>query len=569
MQSLTPNGGMTEKSYDAFLCHNSRDKPFVMKLAARLRRRGYSIWLDDERLAVGPDLTEQVDAAISACRVAIVVLGANGTGGFQLEEEIPRIQASSDIKAVPVLAAQALMSDKQYLEQLFPGVFYADFAQSKDVLFPESEMQKLVNGLGEPVARQSSNHVQEDVDGKARTLAQRVARNGLAVMLGSTWRDDQGDNVEPDLDKLAKFLIQSASSNSEVPLEFVPPFEEAARIFELSSSFAALRQTAVSMFVNARTSRGSDRFDYIADILGQMQQLRAGGRNRQSQDVLPLIVCTTNIDNRLEHSLLSQDVQFVRVVVHRGGEEISASAYAGGGLMTDGQSVQARAFDGTTLNQKNVDIPFQTTDQIAQQRMLFIEALQMQGVPEEHYPKLVEVEATIRLSVLLNQRTFDFDLERTPDRGSSPDLYLVKLLGSSGVRNSFGATSNRILSLNALEDRFPNEFAHTLRAVLANSPRVFLGFSPADSLFQQVHHALLSKRRGDNRTLAVFDRYAESNDRRSFLEGIIGQNRIATALDDSMGINVVLANPAVFTDRFIHFYRDEMQVNSFAFEGLE
>ena len=36
-----------------FLSHNSKDKPFVRKLAERLKRHGVSVWLDEAELNIG------------------------------------------------------------------------------------------------------------------------------------------------------------------------------------------------------------------------------------------------------------------------------------------------------------------------------------------------------------------------------------------------------------------------------------------------------------------------------------------------------------------------------------
>ena len=41
---------MDHDEFDCFLSHNSRDKPAARALAARLRDKGVSVWLDEEQL---------------------------------------------------------------------------------------------------------------------------------------------------------------------------------------------------------------------------------------------------------------------------------------------------------------------------------------------------------------------------------------------------------------------------------------------------------------------------------------------------------------------------------------
>jgi hypothetical protein len=42
--------------YDVFLSHSSKDKPVVRELAARLKKDGVRVWLDEEQIKPGDSI---------------------------------------------------------------------------------------------------------------------------------------------------------------------------------------------------------------------------------------------------------------------------------------------------------------------------------------------------------------------------------------------------------------------------------------------------------------------------------------------------------------------------------
>ncbi|MFD7654787.1 TIR domain-containing protein [Actinosynnema sp. NPDC059797] len=66
--------------YDVFLCHNTRDKPRVLELAARLEARGILPWLDLRDIRPGARWQQEMAKGIEVSRSAAVLVGPAGRG---------------------------------------------------------------------------------------------------------------------------------------------------------------------------------------------------------------------------------------------------------------------------------------------------------------------------------------------------------------------------------------------------------------------------------------------------------------------------------------------------------
>jgi TIR domain len=62
--------------FDVFLSHASEDKDFVRDLAAALRQRGVTYWLDEIQLRLGDSLREMIDKGLASSRYGVVVLSS-------------------------------------------------------------------------------------------------------------------------------------------------------------------------------------------------------------------------------------------------------------------------------------------------------------------------------------------------------------------------------------------------------------------------------------------------------------------------------------------------------------
>jgi hypothetical protein len=64
-----------ELKKDFFISHASEDKDQVARpLAEELRKRGYSVWIDEAELTLGDSLRAEIDKALVACRFGVLVL---------------------------------------------------------------------------------------------------------------------------------------------------------------------------------------------------------------------------------------------------------------------------------------------------------------------------------------------------------------------------------------------------------------------------------------------------------------------------------------------------------------
>jgi TIR domain len=91
--------------FDAFLCHNSQDKPKVRELNEILRNAGIKCWFDEEQIKPGEVWQEKLEAAIPTIRNCLVIVGNSGAGPWQEIERRTFISefANKGCKIIPVL----------------------------------------------------------------------------------------------------------------------------------------------------------------------------------------------------------------------------------------------------------------------------------------------------------------------------------------------------------------------------------------------------------------------------------------------------------------------------------
>jgi hypothetical protein len=72
--------------FDVFLSHNSKDKPAVRTLAAALKQRGLSVWLDEWELRPGLTWQDALEDIVSGCKSATVCFGSSGVAPWEEPE---------------------------------------------------------------------------------------------------------------------------------------------------------------------------------------------------------------------------------------------------------------------------------------------------------------------------------------------------------------------------------------------------------------------------------------------------------------------------------------------------
>src|SRR5665213_3181736 len=70
-----PSTAPGRREIDAFVCHSSQDKECVARpLADELKRRNFSVWLDEYELTIGKSVYSEVDRGLRNSRYGVVIL---------------------------------------------------------------------------------------------------------------------------------------------------------------------------------------------------------------------------------------------------------------------------------------------------------------------------------------------------------------------------------------------------------------------------------------------------------------------------------------------------------------
>ncbi|GCA90600.1 SUMF1/EgtB/PvdO family nonheme iron enzyme [Microcystis aeruginosa] len=123
---------MPESSeFHVFLCHNSQDKPEVIKIAQTLKQQGLNPWLDVWELRPGLPWQRELERQIEHINAAAVFVGENGIGPWQ-EMEIEaylRRFVNKRSPVIPVLLPNA--PQKPELPIFLEGMTWVDFRGSQ------------------------------------------------------------------------------------------------------------------------------------------------------------------------------------------------------------------------------------------------------------------------------------------------------------------------------------------------------------------------------------------------------------------------------------------------------
>jgi len=79
-------GQDSPERFHVFLCHNSKDKPAVRKIARSLESRKIRPWLDEDQLRPGLAWQVALEDQIAHIDSAAVFVGSSGIGPWQTEE---------------------------------------------------------------------------------------------------------------------------------------------------------------------------------------------------------------------------------------------------------------------------------------------------------------------------------------------------------------------------------------------------------------------------------------------------------------------------------------------------
>lgn len=154
-----------------FLSHNSKDKPFVRKLANDLRRQGFYVWVDEAEIKLGDSLIEKIREGLDRVEYVGVVLSQNSINSEWVKKEID-IAMNQEIegKRVKVLP---IMLEKVDPPFFLKGKLYADFTSDDQYA---NGLEMIVARLSEsPILEHKSGLSNSEVDGYLHLIQQLKA----------------------------------------------------------------------------------------------------------------------------------------------------------------------------------------------------------------------------------------------------------------------------------------------------------------------------------------------------------------------------------------------------------
>ncbi|HOD66573.1 MAG TPA: toll/interleukin-1 receptor domain-containing protein [candidate division Zixibacteria bacterium] len=126
-----------------FLCHSSKDKPFVRGLAAELTKQAIDVWIDEKEINVGDYLAERVSKGISDSKFMVVVLSRNSVDSRWVQVEMNK-GMSKEIEDRRTVVLPIVIDDCQ-IPPVLQGKVYADFRSPSDF---EEPFRLLLRAIG-------------------------------------------------------------------------------------------------------------------------------------------------------------------------------------------------------------------------------------------------------------------------------------------------------------------------------------------------------------------------------------------------------------------------------------
>jgi hypothetical protein len=106
-----------------FISHTAADKPFVRRLARRLEKAHFQVWLDEHDLIAGDPLPESIGKALQAAKVILVVVSKASVASKWLRYELnvaTERMIKGECRVIPVVI------DETSLPAEVIGLLYAD-----------------------------------------------------------------------------------------------------------------------------------------------------------------------------------------------------------------------------------------------------------------------------------------------------------------------------------------------------------------------------------------------------------------------------------------------------------
>lgn len=140
-------GKEATNDFDVFLSHNSKDKPFVERIAELLRQRGLNPWLDKAEIPPGMSFQKYIINGIKQSKSAAVFISTNGLGDWQEQELLilNNRRVKKNLPLIPVLLPGLnVIPDEPDVLLFFSELNWINFNENVDELEP---LEKLIQGI--------------------------------------------------------------------------------------------------------------------------------------------------------------------------------------------------------------------------------------------------------------------------------------------------------------------------------------------------------------------------------------------------------------------------------------
>ena len=144
--------------FDVFLCHNSQDKPEVIKIARQLKQQGLKPWLDVWELPPGKSWQELLEEQIEDVKSAAVFVGSSGLGPWQKREMRAFLSefVNRGCPVIPVLLENAPQEPK--LPIFLQALTWVDFRGSES-----NPIERLIWGITQMKPDKVKDHVDSNL----------------------------------------------------------------------------------------------------------------------------------------------------------------------------------------------------------------------------------------------------------------------------------------------------------------------------------------------------------------------------------------------------------------------
>ena len=183
-----------------FLCHNSKDKPFVRELADRLKSDGVRVWLDEAELNIGDSLIEKISGGIEDMEYVAVIISKNSIISHWVQKEIS-LAMSKEIVG-PRVTVLPILVNKCSLPEALADKVYADFTLRENY---EDEYSKLLRAMD--VASIS----------KARSQDQNRSKQEMSISDAIEQNQTAGNRSHSDRTVSPEFVRRSLFSTTTMP----------------------------------------------------------------------------------------------------------------------------------------------------------------------------------------------------------------------------------------------------------------------------------------------------------------------------------------------------------------